>query len=114
MGSDGHAQRPSKQDRLAALDAADMDDLPVGLATPRAVLLDTRADAGDALIIVWEPHEREARAKAVVRLNFRRNVIRPGKPRRRVERANALRTAGYVQAEHLRDPRYELLWGELD
>ena len=30
------------------------------------------------------------------------------------ERANALRTAGYVQAEHLRDPRYELLWGELD
>ena len=110
----GHAQRPSKQGRLAALDAADMDDLPVGLAQPRAVLLDTRADAGDALIIVWEPQREGSSAKAVVRLDFRRHVIRPGKPRRRVENANALRTTGYVSLRALRDPRYELLWGELD
>ena len=51
-----------------------------------------------------------------MRLNFRRHVIRPpGQEgiRRRIAYSNALRTAGYVQAEHLRDPRYVLLWGEL-
>ena len=33
---------------------------------------------------------------------------------RRIAYSNALRTTGYVHASHLRDPRYVLLWGELE
>ena len=97
-----------------------MDNLPVALDQPQAVLLDTQADVGDVLIIVWEPRDRAARddrAKAAVRLNFRRHVIRPpGQEgiRRRIAYSNALRTTGYVSLRALRDSRYVLLWGELE
>ena len=59
-----------------------------------------------------EPSARDGLAKAFVRVGMRQKTSRPGRtPRRRMEASNWLRSAGYMQPENLRGPRYEVLWG---
>ena len=97
-----HIERDRKRERGQGLDGADMDRLPEVLANPQAVLLD-KEGKGRTLLFAFSPAEREA-GKVVVRLDFREGK-RPA--------ANAVRSAGYVEAYNLRGPRYVPLAGEV-
>ena len=104
-----HAARPAKRGRGAALDEADLDRLTDIVATPEAVLHNTER-AGE-LLYVFEPAAGAGRkGKIVVRVDYA-DRLRIGDAPRRTVTANAVRTAGYVDATNLRDPRYEVLTG---
>ena len=96
----GHMTRDAKRDRGQALDDAGLDRIPEILAEPRAVLLDTEGKS-PVLLYVFDG---ERSGKIVVRVNY---VAAEG-------RTNAIRTAGYVPADQLRDPRHTLIEGEMD
>ena len=96
----GHMTRDAKRDRGQALDDADLDRIPEILADPRAVLLDTGVD--DPVLLYVFDGERSG--KIVVRVNY---VAAEGQ-------TNAIRTAGYVKATHLREGRYTVIEGEVD
>ena len=96
-------ERESKRLRDRALDGVDMDRLPEVLANPEAVLLDTEGK-GRTLLFAFSPAARDAAGKVAVRIDFREGK-RPA--------ANAVRSAGYVEAYNLRERRYVLLAGEL-
>lgn len=98
-----HIERDAKRARGAALDDADLDRLPEIIARPEAVLLDTEASPGRWISFVFQPAAREA-GKVVVRLDFREGK-RPA--------ANAVRSAGYVEAHNLRARRYAVLDGKV-
>lgn len=104
----GHTTRPAKRARGQALTDADLDRIPEILAEPRGVLFEAGppddATTGPTLLYVFAPDEDKRRGKIVVRVNF---SAAEGQ-------TNAVLTAGYVQAENLRDPRYTLIEGELD
>ena len=97
-----HMERADKRNRDQALEGADLDRLPEVLARPEAVLLD-KEGKGRTLVFAFQPAAREA-AKVAVRLDFREGA-RP--------LANAVRSAGYVAAHNLREPRYVPLDGKL-
>ena len=106
-----HATRASKQSRGQSLADMDLDALPQAIAMPEAVLWERDADA---LLYIFSAHG-EQKAKAFVRLNYHHWTRRTGDSvRHRAVVTNAVRTTGYVQIGNLRDPRYELLWGELE
>ena len=98
-----HMTRPARQARGQALDDADLDRIPEILANPRAVLFEA-GEKGPVLLYVFDPGEDERRGKIVVRLDFSsaEGVT------------NAVRTAGYVQADNLRHPHHILIEGALD
>ena len=98
----GHMTRDAKRDRGQALDDADLDRLPEILAEPRAVLFETRKDP--TLLYVFDPANDTRRGKIAVRVNF---AASEGE-------TNAIRTAGYVEARTLHDPRNTLIEGELE
>ena len=99
-----HMTRPAKAPRRRLSDA-DLDRLPEILAHPKAALLDTAAKgSGDWLVYVF--HAAGRAGKVAIRVNFREKIAGG----RRVA-ANAVRSAGYVQPENLRGPRYVVLEG---
>ena len=107
-----HMSRPAKSERGQSLADMDLDALPQAIAMPEAVLWERDADA---LLYIFSAHG-EQKAKAFVRMNYRHRT-RGGEGeavRHRTVVTNAVRTTGYVQIGNLRDPRYELLWGELE
>ncbi len=105
-----HLTRESKRQRGAVLADTDLDRLPDIIAAPKATLWDTQ---DPALLFVFEPTSDAAAGKLVVRVNYSERLQLGGKPRQTVT-SNAVRTAGYVGAENLRDERYVLLEGALD
>ena len=104
-GALGHTTRPAKRARGQALTDADLDRIPEILAEPRAVLFDD-ATKDSALLYVFDPLDDERRGKIVVRLDFAAAKSEGV--------TNAVRSAGYVQAENLRDPSHTLIEGALD
>lgn len=104
-GALGHTTRPAKRARGQALTDADLDRIPEILAEPRAVLFDD-ATKDPALLYVFDPLDDERRGKIVVRLDFAAAKSEGV--------TNAVRSAGYVQAENLRDPSHTLIEGALD
>ena len=106
-----HLARPAKQSRGSALSEADIDRLPEVIANPQAVLYEPE-DRG--LLFVFEPADPANRRKGkwFVRVDTRVHESRGGH-QRRPYRTNSIRSAGYVQTEDLRDPRYVLLTGEV-
>ena len=84
------------------------------MARPAVGFPRTRGDRpgsfGTSAPSAWVPPTRGDRP--FVRVGMRQKTSRPGRtPRRRMEASNWLRSAGYVQPENLRGPRYEVLWG---
>ena len=80
----------------------DLDRLPEIIARPKAVLLEARKE-GPTLLYVFDPLEGARRGKIAVRVNF---ATAKGK-------TNAIRTAGYVLDENLREPHLTLIEGAL-
>ena len=105
-----HLTRESKRQRGAVLADTDLDRLPDIIAAPKATLWDTQ---DPALLFVFEPTSDAAAGKLVVRVNYSERLQLGGKPRQTVT-SNAVRTAGYVRIDNLREDRYVLLEGALD
>ena len=102
-----HLTRPDKQARGQALTEADVDRLPEILAAPQATLYEP---AADGLLFVFEsddPAERR-KGKWFVQIDARVHE------RRRPYVTNSIRSAGYVRAENLNDPRYVRLTGQVE
>ena len=97
-----HAAREDKVRRGAALGPGDLDRLPEIIARPEAVLYDTDRP-GDLLYVFTG----DAVGKVVVRVNYTDRLRLDGADRRATVISNSVRTAGYVQAGDLEDPRYE-------
>ena len=108
-----HLTRRPKVERGQALAEADVDRLPEVLAAPEATLYEPPRTPGarGTLLMVFTPAgaEERRRGKWVVQIDERR-----GRGRRRPYQTNSVRTAGYVQAGDLRDPRYVLLEGTVE
>ncbi len=104
-----HGDRDTKRQRGAALVDTDLDRLPEIIAQPKATLWDTK---DPALLFVFEPTSETEAGKLVVRVNYSEKVQTGGQRQRVI--TNAVRTAGYVAAQNLRDERYVLLEGTLD
>ena len=115
-GALGHLGRGSKVRRGQALAEADVDRLPEVLAAPEATLYEPPRAPGarGTLVMVFTPAgaEERRRGKWVIEIDARVDERR-GRGRRRPYQTNSIRTAGYVQAGDLRDPRYVLLDGEV-
>ena len=115
-GALGHLGRRPKARRGQALADADVDRLPEVLAAPEATLYEPPRTprARGTLLMVFTPAgaEERRRGKWVIEIDARGREQR-GKGRRRPYQTNSVRTAGYVQAGDLRDPRYVLLDGEV-
>ena len=62
---------------------------------------------------MFEPADEAHLGKVVVRVNFRGKMKVGAAPRRTIT-TNAVRTAGYVEWDNLREARYMLLEGSLD
>ena len=90
---------------------ADFDRLPEIIAHPQAVLrdLEPKDTQGNMLLWVFQPADAARRGKIVVELD----LASSGVDRTRIV-TNAIRTAGYVQPNNLREARYELLYGDID
>lgn len=107
-----HGQRTKKRQRGAALDDADLDNLPRIVHEPEGVLYDNQ---DTALLYVFSPLNRaDKKGKVVIRVDARRKgrITGKGNIRRRVT-ANVIRTTGYVEKGDLLQPRYELIKGEI-
>ena len=98
----GHMTRDAKRARAAALADDDLDRLPEIIARPKAVLFE-EARKGPTLLYVFDPLEDTRRGKIAVRVNF---ATAEGK-------TNAVRTAGYILDDNLRQPHLTLIEGAL-
>ena len=108
-----HADRDRAHEWGKALGEGDLDRLPEIVAHPRAVLYD-RNDSGTVLM-VFDPVDEAAAGRAgkvVVRVDLSERIHGGGE--RHTVRTNSVRTAGYVEAHNLREPRYEVLDGEVE
>ena len=107
-----HAARADKTARGAALDDADLDRLPAIIARPDAVLHDTERPG--ELLYVFEPAiEDGPKGKVIVRVNFTTKLALDGADRTGVT-TNSVRSAGYVQADNLRESRYRFVQGAVE
>lgn len=109
-GAVSHLQRERKASRGAALTEPDIDRLPIVLAAPERVLLDT-GTTRPSLLYVFDPigTSRE-RGKIAVWLDFR-DTLAIGEDRPATLITNSVRTAGYVSSSNLNDPRYVHIGG---
>ena len=111
-GELSHGTRPAKADRGAALDIPDLDRLPDIIARPDAVLYN--AERTGELLYVFKPAaDPERKGKVVVRVNYTTKLALDGEERTGVT-TNSVRSAGYVQPENLRDPRFERIRGSVE
>lgn len=79
------------------------------IAAPLAVL---REKGSDTILVVFNPLDADRKVKVVVRLNFTTKVKTPTGRERVV--TNSIRTAGRIDASHLRNTAlYEVLEDEL-
>ena len=112
-----HLTRAPKRRRGQALTEADIDRLPEVLAAPEATLYEPPRTPGarGTLLMVFTPAgaEERRRGKWVIEVDARVDERR-SRGRRRPYQTNSVRTAGYVQAGDLRDPRYVLLEGTVE
>ena len=107
-----HLTRPDKQTRGQALTEADVDRLPETLAVPQAMFYEPGADG---VLFVFAPADpaEQRKGKWFVQIDARVHERRGG-GRRRPYDTHSIRSAGYVQAGDLRDPRYVPLTGEAE
>ena len=103
-----HMVRDAKRGRGASLPLAFLRELPAQIRQARAILFDTR---DPALVFVFDGFQSRA-GKGVVRVGMQTKV-RADDGRRVMVDLNRMKTAGFVDFENLREPRYELLSGEL-
>ena len=89
------------------------------LAKPEAVLLDSGDDKNKALLYVFSPIKQSAETVNPDRVRKSKIVVfdeetqlLDGKYQRVM--ANSIRTAGYVELHNLREPRYDVLDGEVE
>ena len=101
-----------KHSEAAALTNEDIDRLPAIITRPAAVLYDLapKSRQGDVLLYVFDPAGSDRRGKVVIELDF---GSKTGPQRTRIT-TNAVRTAGYVEPENLRNPRYAVLDGGVE
>ena len=69
-----------------------------------------KSTQGDVLLYVFDPAGSDRRGKVVIELDF---GSKTGPQRTRIT-TNAVRTAGYVEPENLRNPRYAVLDGGVE
>ena len=107
-----HLSRPDKALRGQALAEADLDRFPEIVAKPRAVLFDTE---DPALLYVFDPADAAElrRGKVVVRVDYS-DRLRLRSEQRKTMVSNAVRTAGYVNLDNLRESRYLVLEGKIE
>ncbi|MDE0714089.1 MAG: DUF935 family protein [Gammaproteobacteria bacterium] len=103
-----HGDRDSKRDRGAALSREDLLRMPDVLAYPKAVLLDTEGRGNDLIYAFTSADGGGRWGKFVYRLNWKVN-----KKKKRYA-TNSYRSSSYVESYNLREPRYALLYGNLE
>lgn len=101
-----HMLRDAKAGRGAAIDIAQLRDMPRLLAAPKAVLWD---DQDPALVYVFDPAPGTGRGKLVVRIDVAEKIKTPAG--RHTVITNAVTTGGLVQPSNLREARYKVLDG---
>lgn len=107
----GHILRETKRARGAAVPLDVLKQLPKILTRPRAVLFDKR---DPAVLYVFDVPGGERVGKLVVRVDYREKIRKPGGKKTTVT-TNALRSAGMVTREALKDETfYDLISGSLD
>ena len=110
-----HLQRPSKQQRGAALNESDLDRLPEIINQPQAVLYDTKPkgkNTSHVLLYIFDAGDKK-KGKVVVEVDYSARLKIGGKPLKTIT-SNSVRTAGYVDTHNLREPRYIVLDGEVE
>jgi len=103
-----HLARDTKVEAGVAVSLADIQRLPELVNEPKAVL---REIATGVILLVFEPAEDPRRGKLVMHLNYTHRLRDPD-GERRTRRFHAVKTAGLVKAETLRDGKtYQLIHG---
>ena len=104
-----HVGRGDKAARRQALNEADWDRLPSIMHRPDAVLWDRDKQN---MLYVFAAADDNRSGKVVVEVNYSSKMAVQGRKREQIT-TNSVRTAGYVQPGNLREPRYELIRGEI-
>jgi hypothetical protein len=105
-----HLMRDSKAERGAAVSMDDLLDLPRVIASPKAVLFDTR---NKNVLYIFDTTDSDGRlGKFVVEAGYRGRFMQ-NNGTRKTRKLNQIVTAGLVPRYNLEDTRYVLLRGSL-
>ncbi len=105
-----HMLRDVKKGRGGALDTQVIENLPLILLNPKAVLFDTR----DAALIFVEDIKGDTKAKIITKINYR--IKAPKEIRKKGQgylEANEIVTTGKVELHNLKENHYILIKGKL-